>query len=50
MKVKVKVMGSREGVGRFLAEIEDKFLAVTSTPQPSSQGGYHGYATVELGE
>ena len=49
MKVKVKVMAdTREGVERFLAEIDDKFLAATSTAKPSSQGGFHGYATVVL--
>ena len=48
MKVKVKVWGTKEGVETFLAEIDEKFLAITSTAKPSSQGDFHGYATVEV--
>ena len=51
MKVKIKAMSKdEEAVRIFLKDIDESYLALISVPKPSSDGGWHGFATVEVGE
>ena len=50
MKVKVKVWGSKRAVELFLNEIDENYLAIVSKAISSSQGDWHGFATIDMGD
>ena len=48
-RAKAKYWGDKEAVERLKEFFDENFVCITSQIVPSEQGGYHGYATVEVG-
>ena len=48
-RAKAKYWGDKEAVERLKEFFDENFVCITSQIVASTQGGHHGYATIEVG-